>query len=451
MAPSPDTIAAPATPVGTSALAVVRTSGPLSATLAQAIFGAPPQPRRAHHGDYTDRTGMLVDDVLHTFFPAPHSYTGEDLLEISCHGNPFIVQRILEDLYARGCRPAEPGEYTRRAYLNGRLDLSQAEAVVDLIHAHSDRALAAANRQLRGALGERLRDLTERLAGRLAHLEALIDFPDEDLPPEQRDDLRAGLGQLLADTERLLATSHYGAILRDGVRTVILGEPNGGTSSLLNRLVGRDRVLVSPEPGTTRDYVEERVTIGPHCIRLIDTAGLNLSPAPLEQLGMRQTADRAAEADLILLVVDATGAAPRLPDGIGERLTAANTLVVINKIDLRPHGPLPPPPDGLAAVRVSALTGDGCDELVSAIARHAESLRGGLDEDGAAVNARHAHALGQAAALLRSAIAGIAASAPTELLASDLRSALDSYGEISGRVDNEQLLDRLFATFCIGK
>ncbi len=451
MASAPDTIAAPATPAGTSALAIVRTSGPLSADLAHAIFGAAPLPRQARHGDYADRTGAPIDDVLHTFFQAPNSYTGEDLLEISCHGNPFIVQRILEDLYARGCRPAEPGEYTRRAFLNGRMDLSQAEAVVDLIHAHSERALAAANRQLRGALGERLREMTGRLVGLLARIEATIDFPDDDLPPEQRDALQAGLEQLLADTGRLLATSRFGAILRDGVRTVILGEPNSGKSSLLNRLVGRDRALVSPEPGTTRDYLEERVTIGSHCIRLIDTAGLNASPTPLEELGMRKTAERAAEADLILLVVDATRPAPSLPAGIRERLTAANTLVVTNKIDLRPDGPLPPPPDNLPAVRVSALTGAGCDELVTAIVRHAESFRGQPDEDLLAVNARHAHALAQAIDSFKAAIAGIAATAPAELLASDLRSALDSLGEISGRIDNEQVLDRLFATFCIGK
>jgi len=451
MAPPPDTIAAPATPLGTSALAVVRTSGPLSAPLARAVFGTTPPPREARHGDYADRTGALVDDVVFTCFQAPQSYTGEDVLEISCHGNPFIVQRILEDLYARGCRPAQAGEYTRRAFLNGRLDLSQAEAVADLIHAHSDRALAAANRQLRGALGDRLRDLAGRLVGLLARVEAHIDFPDEDLPPEQREDLQAGLEELLADTGRLRATSRYGAILRDGLGTVILGEPNSGKSSLLNRLVGRERALVSPEPGTTRDYLEERLTIGSHCIRLVDTAGLNASPTPLEALGMRQTAARAAEADLILLVLDASRPAPALPAEIRGRLEPASTLVVINKTDLVPEHSRPPPPDGLRAFGVSALTGDGCDALVAAIVRHAESFHGGRDEDLVAVNARHAHALGQAVESLKAAIAGLVSSAPAELLASDLRGALDSFGEISGRIDNEQVLDRLFATFCIGK
>jgi len=450
MASSVDTIAALATPAGTSALAVVRTSGPLSAPVAQAIFGAPSRPGQTRRGDYSDRAGALVDDVLHSFFQAPNSYTGEDLLEISCHGNPFIVQRILEDLYARGCRPAEPGEYTRRAFLNGRMDLSQAEAVVDLIHAHSDRALAAANRQLRGVLGEHLMKLTARLVDLLARVEAHIDFPDEDLPPERRDDLRTALERLLADTEHLLATRHYGAILRDGIKTVILGEPNSGKSSLLNRLVGHERALVSAEPGTTRDYLEERLTLGSHCIRLIDTAGINGSPTPLEELGMRQTVKRAAEADLILLVVDVTRPPPSLPDDIRGRLTAANSLVVANKIDLRPAGNFAPP-EHLPAVRVSALTGAGCDGLVAAIVRHAESFRGEQNEELIAINARHAHALSQAIDRLKAAIAGIGAAAPAELLASDLRYALDCLGEISGRIDNEQVLDRLFATFCIGK
>jgi tRNA modification GTPase len=293
--------------------------------------------------------------------------------------------------------------------------------------------------------------MTGRLLDLLAHVEAYIDFPDEHLPPEQRDALQAGIQQLQADTERLRATSRYGGILRAGVRTVILGEPNSGKSSLLNRLVGRARALVSAEPGTTRDYLEEPVAIGPHCIRLIDTAGLNRSPTPLEKLGMVQTVERAAEADLILLVVDVTRPPPALPPEISGRLAAGNALVVVNKIDLVPGGPFPPPPDNLPSVRISALTGAGCDDLVAAIVRHAESFRVEQNEDLVAVNARHAYALGQAIENLKTAAAGVAAPAPAELVASDLRSALDSFGEIVGRIDSEKMLDRLFATFCIGK
>jgi tRNA modification GTPase len=451
MAYSADTIAALATPVGTSALALVRASGPLAAAIGEAVFCEAPLPRQARHGDYRDVAGALVDDVVYTFFKAPNSYTGEDLLELSCHGNPFIAQKLLEDLSARGCRPAEPGEFTKRAFLNGRLDLSQAEAVADLIRARSERALLAANQQLRGALGRRLQGMTDLLIELLARVEAYLDFPEEDLPPEDQAILANGLRRLQADTARLLATNHYGDILRDGVKTVLLGEPNAGKSSLLNRLVGRERALVSPEPGTTRDYLEERISLGPHCIRLIDTAGLATSPTPLERLGMAKTLERAATADLILLVLDATRPAPALPDEIRARLRPGLALVVINKTDLVPAGGGPPLPLNLPVARVSALTGAGCDELEAAVVRHAESFRADQGEDLVAINARHAVALNQATRDLQMALDKVGSRAPLELLASDLQGALDAFGEIAGRIDNELVLDRLFATFCIGK
>lgn len=445
-----DTIAALATPAGTAALALLRVSGPRAAGLAAEIFGSTPPPRHARQADYRNRAGGLVDEVLFTVFQAPHSHTGEDALEISCHGNPFIAQKILEDLFARGCRPAGPGEFTQRAFLHGRMDLSQAEAVMDLIHARSERALAAAHQQLRGALGRRLQELVDALLGLLARIEAYIDFPEEDLPPEDRELLARGVDDLARATDRLLATSHYGEMLRTGVKTVIVGEPNAGKSSLLNRLLGRERALVSPEPGTTRDFLEEPAALGPHCIRLIDTAGLNPAPAGLERLGIGKTLERAAEADLVLLVLDASRPCPALPAVLAARLTPATTLAVINKIDLA-ASPLPSPPAGLDIIRVSALTGAGFDELRDAIAAKADGFRAESGEDAIAINARHAHALGQAKACLAAAHAKLAANEPAELLASDLRGALDAFGEISGKVDNEQMLDRLFAAFCIGK
>ena len=453
MAYSADTIAALATPAGTSALALVRASGPDSARLVGEVFRTAPLPRQAARGDYLDHAGAIVDDVVFTYFQAPHSYTGDDLLEITCHGNPLIAQKILEDLFARGCRAAEPGEFTRRAFLNGRMDLSQAEAVADLIHARSERALAAANQQLRGALGRRLQELIDRLVELLARVEAYIDFPDEDLPPADRRQLESGLRGLAADTARLLATGRYGHVLRDGLKTVIVGEPNAGKSSLLNRLVGRERALVSAEPGTTRDYIEEPVALGPHCIRLTDTAGLNASPTPIERAGMAKTLERAAEADLILLVLDATRPMPVVPAEIEARLAPTNTLVIINKTDLVPEGAGPPAPACLPVVRVSALTGAGCDALVAAIVRHAESFRGKQGEEVVAINARHAAALIRAADCLQMALAktGAGPACPAELLASDLRGVLEAFGEIAGRIDNERVLDRLFATFCIGK
>jgi tRNA modification GTPase len=446
-----DTIAALATPVGTAAIAVVRVSGPACAELARAIFGDLPPARVARHADYRDRAGALVDDVLLTFFAGPQSYSGEDTLEISCHGNPFIAQKLLEDLFARGCRPAEPGEFTKRAFLSGRMDLSQAEAVMDLIGARSERALAAANRQLRGSLGRCMEDLVQGLVACLAAVEAYIDFPEEDLPPESRQALQERLSKLQQGTGRLLATSHYGEVLRSGLRTVIIGEPNAGKSSLLNRLVGRERAIVSAEPGTTRDYLEELISVGPHALRLIDTAGLNETPTPLERRGIDKTFEQASLADLFLWVIDSSvGRAPSgVPRALHGRMNANNTLVVMNKCDIEPSAALPD--GGWVAVRVSALEGEGMDELVRLLVARAESFRSDVGEEIVAINARHADALTRAQQALAKAQEGLGRAMDNELIASDLREALSAFGEIAGRVDNERVLDELFANFCIGK
>ena len=447
-----DTIAALGTPMGTAALAVVRVSGADTPRLVREIFGELPAPRFARHADYRDRTGALVDDVLVTNFVTPQSYTGEDAFEVTCHGNPFIAQKILEDLFARGCRPAEPGEFTQRAFLNGRMDLSQAEAVMDLIHARSERALEAANQMLRGALGRKMAELIDGLLGALARIEAYIDFPDEDLPPEDRQNVRETVERVRHGTGQLLATSHYGEILREGIKTVIVGAPNVGKSSLLNRLLGRDRAIVSPEPGTTRDFIEEPVLAGMHCLRLIDTAGLSPTPQPLEKMGQEKTLERIAEADLFLLVLDATLATPSFDSDLLRRMTAENAVAVLNKCDLlQGMEPKAKAPTGLPTVNLSALTGDGIDALHAEIARLADRFQVRVGNDLIAINARHAHALERAMSGLSDALGKLAAGSQTELLASDLRAALDALGEISGKVDNERMLDQLFATFCIGK
>jgi tRNA modification GTPase len=447
---STDTVAALATPVGTSAIAVVRASGPDAAVLVQAIFGETPPARVARHADYRDERGALVDDVLFTFFAGPNSFTGEDTIEISCHGNPFIAQKIVEDLVARGCRPAEAGEFSRRAFLNGRLDLSQAEAVMDLIHARSERALLVANQQLRGALGRQMDGLISLLVNVLAHVEAYIDFPEEDLPEENQRDILRQIDGLVAQTGRLLATNHYGTLLRDGIKTVLIGEPNAGKSSLLNRLVGRERALVSPEPGTTRDYLEERMVLGPHWLRLIDTAGLNILPSSLEQKGIDKTLEQAAEADLFLWVLDVNRPSPALPAGMLARMTAQNTVVCGNKIDLAGVVEFQLPHD-FPLVKISALRGDGLDELHAAVTALADRYSVQVGPELIAINTRHAGALKEAGAALASARVKVMAGEADELLASDLRSALDAFGQISGKVDNERVLDRLFASFCIGK
>lgn len=448
-----DTIAALATPVGTAALAVLRISGSDTKRIAAALVARPLAPRVATHVDYRSRDGQLLDDVMFTLFQAPRSYTGEDSLEICCHGNPFIAQRILEDLLARGCRPAEPGEFTQRAFLNGRMDLSQAEAVMDVIHARSERALAAAHAQLRGSLGRRMEALVEALLQVLARIEAYIDFPDEDLPPEDRKAVARDIDRIIFSCNELSATSHHGDLLREGIKTIILGAPNAGKSSLLNALVGRDRALVSAEPGTTRDFIEEVISVGPHALRLIDTAGLNTAPAPLERLGMEKSLEQAEEADLVLWVLDVSmpSVAP-LPSAVAQRLTADNTLIVFNKTDLPVVTNVAALPVGPRQLRVSARTGAGLPELRDAIVGLADRTTGAsAGTEMVAINARHSAALTTARDALAAGLEKLHAAEPVELVSSDLRAALAAFGEITGRIDNERMLDQLFATFCIGK
>jgi tRNA modification GTPase len=320
-----------------------------------------------------------------------------------------------------------------------------------VIQARGDRALAAAQRLLGGALGRHLAPLTGGLLDTLARVEAYIDFPDEDLPAEDRGLVQAAVRALQAGTRQLLATQRYGDLLRDGVKTVIVGAPNVGKSSLLNRLVGHERALVGAEPGTTRDFIEERIIVGPHCLRLVDTAGLNPRPQALEERGIAKTREQLAAADLRLLVLDASR--PGLPSLLAwpGDFSPANTLVVLNKADLGPRGALEPALADFPRVAVSALTGEGLAALTAAIGAQVDRLQPPGEADGLFINARHADALGRAEAGLAAALRQLEQDGPVELLASDLRGALSALGELAGKIDNERTLDRLFAAFCIGK
>jgi len=446
-----DTIAALATPSGESAIALIRVSGPAARALAESIIGKSPEPRLATHADLCNLSGALLDDVIVTFFQEPNSYTGENVCEISGHGNPLIVRRILDDLYLRGCRPAEPGEFTKRAFLNGRMDLSQAEAVMDLIRARGDRAVEAANRQLRGALGRQVASLVEALLDVIARVEAYIDFPEEDLPPEDRCALRTMIEGILVPLSSLLATGRYGELLRAGVHTVLVGQTNAGKSSLLNRLLGWERALVSPTPGTTRDYlVEPRIAAG-HCIRLTDTAGLNPEPGMIEGLGIARTLQLATDADLILLVVDSSTPFPTLHESLLAKFDRTNTVLVWNKTDLAAPGTPPLPLAELKSVRVCSIDGTGIPELEATIIGLIESHRKDPGSELIAINARHSHDLGACKSSLSVVLANLEKGSPDEFLAADLRVALEALARIGGKIDNEQILDKLFAAFCIGK
>lgn len=452
--PASDTIVALSTPAGESAIALIRLSGYACAELGQRILGRrlPLRPRMAHFGAYQDLAGKWVDECVFTFFEQGKSFTGEAMLEISPHGNPLIVQKIIEDLLARGCRPAQPGEFTRTAFLNGKMDLSQAEAVSDLIRARSDRSIEAAQRQLHGSVGRKMSELTERLLAVMAHLEAYIDFPEEDLPSEDQAGPSQQLKGLIVEIAELIETQHYASLLHEGVKTLIVGEPNVGKSSLINALTGMDRSIVSPIPGTTRDYVSAFLMVGSWRIEILDTAGLHETGDAIEQLGINHTIEQAQTADFFLLMVDATQSSPTLPLSLLSRMTAENTLVLENKIDLvssEVHtGFLPE----FKHARVSLLGQlQGIPELRQMWQASIESGLKQPNADGVVVNARHAASLGQALAALELALDKLRAGELSELIAADLRDSIDYIGQVVGKVDNERMLDSLFKQFCIGK
>jgi len=448
-----ETIVAPATPYGESALAVVRVSGPLCPQIAADCLGAAlvNAPRKAMLREYKALNGKALDHCLAIFFADGKSYSGEPSLELSLHGNPLIVQSVTEDLLARGCRMAEPGEFTRTAFANGKLDLSQAEAVADLISARSEQALSVAQRQLDGSIGRKMTELTDRLLMVIAAVEAYIDFPEEDLPPEDQAGPLASLAALSRELGELIETSHYKTLLHEGIRTVIMGEPNAGKSSLLNALMGEDRAIVSAEPGTTRDFLTERVMIGQYGLQLIDTAGLRETTEEIERQGVDRSIRQVQDADFLLVVVDQSAPTPHFPESVAQRLAEHRVLVVENKIDLSPNPAFAPILPDCPRVRVSLVQGDGLDELRTSIQETLERDRVVPGQDALMVSARHADALKRAREAIDQARDGLKDEAPVELSAAELREALAAVGEVIGKVDNEAMLDKLFATFCIGK
>jgi tRNA modification GTPase len=462
--PLGETIAAAATPAGESALAIVRASGPLVPALAAALMGRAagdvPPPRHATFGHYQALSGEVLDQIVLTYYAAPASATGEDLLEISCHGNPLIIRSILDDLFVRGCRPAQPGEFTRTAFLNGKLDLSQAEAVAELIRARSEGARRAAQRQLDGELSRRVQEFSSTLLQIQAEVEAYIDFPEEDLPVENPAGPREKIKHLAAEVEKLLATARYGTLLREGASAVIAGPPNAGKSSLLNALLGRPRAIVSPEPGTTRDFLQEPFLAGPYAIQITDTAGLRPEPLdPIELEGVARSLEKIADADFLLLVIDSTQEAPAIPAEVIKTISHKNTLVLENKTDLSDSKSLGCFLPDCKHVRLSLITGEGLDILKAQLVTSIESAYAIPNDDLALISARHVSILSRTHAALSSALQKLSHRAPAELLASDLNQALESLGEIIGldapdaaaRYDHNAMLDRLFATFCIGK
>ncbi len=439
-----DTIAAIASPAGTGAVALIRLSGPAAGEIFARVWrGGKTPARRAVLGAVAEGE-IVIDSVIAIRFQGPASFTGEDTFEISCHGGVLVTRRILEALFRAGARPAEPGEFTRRAWLNGKLDLTQAEAVMDVISAQTDMALRAAQRQLEGAIGQRVTALRDELLGVLAHVEAYIDFPEEDISPDTGTVLRGHIESVRQGIAELLATAEEGRILREGARTVLAGEPNAGKSSLLNRLLGFERAIVSEQPGTTRDTIEEVIALRGIPLRLVDTAGLRETAEAVEREGVARTRRMVETADLVLEVADASRppGAPVLPPESG-----AKHVLVLNKCDLGMHEAW----QGRGGVGISCLTGAGMDTLTSAVVQALAGEGSGFTGMEAAVNARHQACLERAAASLHAALTQLDAGAAPEFVALDLREALAALGEIAGKTDTEDLLGVIFSRFCIGK
>ncbi len=441
-----DTIAALATPGGTGAVALIRVSGPRAWELVETACGRPlDAPRTAALRSVRDAAGRVLDQVLVTPFRGPASYTGEDVVEVATHGGRLITRRVLERLLECGARPAGPGEFTERAFFHGKLDLTQAEAVMDLISAQSDLAIRAAHEQLEGRLGRRTEALRHEVLGVVAQVEAWIDFPEEDIDPETGAALDAHIAVVAEGIRGLLATADQGRILREGLRTVICGLPNAGKSSLLNQLLGEERAIVSRTAGTTRDTIEEALVVDGVPLRLVDTAGLRQSGDEIEEEGIRRTRREAGRADLLIVVADASlPPAEALPD---ELPSVSRVLHVLNKTDLGEHAGW----RGREAVRVSCADGRGLEALRGRIRELAELGEADWGEHSVAINARHRGCLRTAGDALERGRAALSEGMAAEMAALELREALDALGEIAGRVDTEEILGEIFSRFCIGK
>ena len=439
---SSDTIAAIATPPGEGAIAMVRISGPDVAPILARIFQSSAKTaaaRQAIFGKIYDGDEVL-DQVLVTTFQAPASFTGEDMAEITCHGGILLAARILENVLRSGARAADAGEFSQRAFFNGKIDLTRAEAIMYIISARTAPALRAAALQLEGRLGKEILALRDTVLEVVAHIEAWIDFPEEGIDPSTGHNLLAKINAALERTERLLSTADEGRILREGIRVAIVGLPNAGKSSLLNRLLGMDRAIVSEVPGTTRDTIEESACLRGILFRLTDTAGLRETNDPVEREGVARSGRAMESADLVLHIFDASATTPPAP--LNDR-----EILVANKCDLLPSGSK----KHTGAILVSSLTGEGFDALLDAMTNANGSKHAGTGDSLAAINARHKALLESAATSLRAAAELVQTSAPPELAAVELRSSLDALGRIVGATDTEDILGEIFSRFCIGK
>lgn len=449
-----DTIAAVATGAQLSAIGIVRLSGDDAISYADRLFrpssGMPmreSESRMLVYGSLYTRTGELLDICLCTVSRAPHSYTGEDTAEFQCHGSPVVLRTLLDELFALGARQALPGEFTRRAFLNGRMDLSSAEAVADLIDAESAESAKNAAGQLAGALGKRTEEIYSALTDISAHYHAVLDYPDEDIEPFRLEAYEQALERSAAELRSLLATYDRGKLMNEGIPAVIVGRPNAGKSSLLNALLGYERAIVTRVPGTTRDTIEEKLRLGRVCLRLIDTAGLRETDDEVERLGVERSRIAMERAELIIAVVDGSQALTAEDEAI---LVAAEkakrAIVVLSKKDLSEEMELQ---TSLPVVKVSSLTGEGIEALGASI--EAMFPLPDVPAGGILTNARHAEALSRALESVNAALNAMQEGATPDVVLTESEGAMSALGELDGRTVREDVTARIFSRFCVGK
>ncbi|MDD2553685.1 MAG: tRNA uridine-5-carboxymethylaminomethyl(34) synthesis GTPase MnmE [Desulfotomaculaceae bacterium] len=456
-----DTIAAISTPLGEGGIGIVRVSGPAAAEIAGKIFRA----RRGEwagaagsrliYGHIYDFAGAVVDEVLLGYMKAPHTYTREDVVEINCHGGALPLKKILELTLAAGARLAKPGEFSMRAFLNGRMDLAQAESVIDIIRAKTEGGLTLAVNQLKGVLSEKIHVLQDKLLGLLAQVEANIDFPDEELETRTITEIALYSREISGELRELINGADAGKIYREGISTIIIGRPNVGKSSLLNALLRENRAIVTDIPGTTRDIIEEIINIDGIPLKVIDTAGLHETEDIIEKIGIKKTKETIEKAGLVLLVLDAarelTGEDLAIIDSVGDK----KTIFLINKADLAQkkidQDTVAAHAAGRPVLLISAQEGTGLEQLEKIIFTIVMEGQIANSDNILISSVRHKHALEKAAAHLADAQAGIESSVPIDIIAIDIRAAWEALGEITGSTVTEDLLDRIFADFCIGK
>ncbi|GHD41784.1 tRNA modification GTPase trmE [Marinobacter persicus] len=456
MQPTTDTIAAIATAPGQAGVGIVRVSGPRAGAIANRVLGYDPKPRYAHYGPFLDGGGNLIDEGIALFFPNPHSFTGEDVLELQGHGGTVILDLLLREVCSQGARLARPGEFSERAFLNDKLDLAQAEAIADLIESSSEQAARCAVRSMQGVFSRRIEQLVDAVTHLRIYVEAAIDFPEEEIDFLADGKVAGDLARLLEQVTAILAEAEQGTILRDGMNVVIAGRPNAGKSSLLNALAGRETAIVTAIEGTTRDVLKEHIHIDGMPLHIIDTAGLRDSPDEVEQIGIARAWEEINKADRILLLVDATTTDKTepheiWPDFIDQLPDNAPVTVIRNKVDLSGETVGISTGTGQSApvIRLAAKSSEGLDILRDHLKEcigFASSTEGGF-----LARRRHLDALERARDSLIQGQSQLEGYGAGELLAEDLRAAQDALGEITGQLTPDELLGKIFSSFCIGK